>query len=208
MKGSKGLSALFFFLFLLVCPFFSAQGKDLSARDVFEILPVSIFENTQEGLTEADKTRLLHDGRTDFWELAGESDDVIVFSALPFRDSSVALRIFRHKEHNGLEAAIGTLGGPICTMELWHVDAAGRTVPVDIPEPEIDDFFKPGYKLDNEINLTVQVCLGQGGLRAEPVFWNNKGMANISVANDVSYHWNGSEFIKQVGPHKPSQGGE
>ena len=126
-------------MLMLLCPSAGlAQESALTAREAFGALPTSIFENTAEGLEDEDKQQLLEEGQSEFWELAGESRDVIVFRALPFRDSGVALRLFRDADDGSAVAAIGTLGTELCTVELWRVDASGRTVPVDVPqEPDI-----------------------------------------------------------------------
>ena len=110
----------------------------VTAREIFEQLPSSIFDNTAEGLPDEEKDRLLETGQCEFWEIVGETDDVIAFRALPFRDSAVALRLFRNEENGEILAAIGTLGVPICALELWKRDASGRIVPADTPEdPDI-----------------------------------------------------------------------
>ena len=184
-----------------------AEDNGMTARGIFTQLPASIFENTAEGLSDADKQQLLTEGHTEFWEIAGETEDVIVFAALPFRDSAVALRLFRNTADGSVEAAIGTLGGPICTMELWRVDASGRMVPIDTPpEPDIKDFLGQGRKLPPDVNPTVLICLGLGGLKAEPVFWNSSGMTQVPLANDVSFQWTGKCVEKQVSPHKEQTG--
>ena len=85
-----------------------AEDNGMTARGIFTQLPASIFENTAEGLSDADKQQLLTEGHTEFWEIAGETEDVIVFAALPFRDSAVALRLFRNTADGSVEAAIGT----------------------------------------------------------------------------------------------------
>lgn len=180
-----------------------AEDNGMTARGLFTLLPVSIFENTAEGLSESEKQQLLAEGHTEFWEIAGETEDVIVFAALPFRDSAVALRLFRNSADGSVEAAVGTLGSPICTMELWRVDSSARIMPIDTPpEPEISDFLGQGQTLPRNVNPTVLICLGLGGLKAQPVFWNSSGMAHVPLANDVSFQWNGKAFEKRVFPHK------
>ena len=159
-----------------------AQESALTAREAFSALPTSIFENTAEGLEDEDKQQLLEEGQSEFWELAGESRDVIVFRALPFRDSGVALRLFRDADDGSAVAAIGTLGTELCTVELWRVDASGRTVPVDVPqEPDIQEFFAKGQPVPDDVNPSVLICLGMGGLRAHPVFWNKTGMLYLPL---------------------------
>ena len=180
-----------------------AECNGMTARGVFSMLPISIFENTAEGLSDAEKQRLLAEGQSEFWEVAGESEDIIVFAALPLRDSAVALRLFRNTEDGSVRAAIGTLGGPICTLELWRVDVDGRAVPVDTPpEPAISEFLAAGQKLPPEVQPTVLMCLGPGGLKAQPVFWNRSGMTRVPLGQDVSYQWNGRGFVKEIHPHQ------
>lgn len=184
------------------------QTQRLTARNFFAILPTGIFEVTPEGLDERQKQELLVTGQTDFWELAGETDDVIVFTALPFRDSGVAVRLFRNVDDGSVLAAVGTLGGEMCTVELWRMDRSGRTIPVDTPqEPAVKEFFSAGTTLPRNINPSVSICLGRGGLVARPIFWNSSGMVHLPLAHDVSYQWDGHRFQKQVQAHKADSGG-
>ncbi|MDD4700800.1 MAG: hypothetical protein PHI96_01135 [Desulfovibrio sp.] len=183
-----------------------AAGQERSAREVFASLPESIFENTPEGLSSHEKQKLLGKGQSDFWEVAGETEDIMVFANLPFHDVAVALRLFRHSNDQSLDAAIGTLGGTVCTVELWRMDASGRLVPVDTPpEPAIEEFFAKDQKLPPDVQATVMICLGLGGLRAQPLFWTSTGMAHVPVAYDIGYQWNGKHFEKHVQPSSYGQ---
>ena len=108
-------------------PFGPAKTAPLpvvTAREIFEQLPSSIFDNTAEGLPDEEKERLLETGQCEFWEIVGETDDVIAFRALPFRDSAVALRLFRNEENGEILAAIGTLGVPICALEATKMNGS------------------------------------------------------------------------------------
>lgn len=178
------------------------QTERLTARHFFATLPTGIFETTAEGLDDDQKQELLVNGKTDFWELAGETDDVIVFTALPFRDSGVAVRLFRNEQDGSVLAAIGTLGGEMCTVELWRMDRNGRTIPVDTPqEPAVREFFARDAIPPKDINPSVSICLGRGGLVARPIFWNASGMVHVPLTYDVSYQWDGRHFQKQIQAH-------
>jgi len=178
-----------------------AAESEVTARSIFALLPESIFENTPEGLSPLEKQKLLSAGHSEFWEIAGETEDVLVFASMPFRDTAVALRLFRNAADGSVLAAFGTLGGAVCTLELWRVDASGRAVPVDTPqEPDISTFFAPGRKMPPDVQATVMICLGLGGLKAQPMFWTSTGMAHVPVDNDVSFQWNGKSFDKLVQP--------
>lgn len=179
-----------------------AAESEVTARSIFALLPESIFENTPEGLSPQGKQKLLSSGYSEFWEVAGETEDVLVFASLPFRDTAVALRLFRNAADGSVQAALGTLGGSVCTLELWRVDASGRAVLADTPqEPDISAFFTPGRKRPPDVQATVMICLGLGGLKAQPLFWTSTGMAHVPVDNDVSFQWNGKSFDRHVQPH-------
>ena len=188
----------------------SPQTPQLTARTVFAMLPGSLFESTVAGLDETEKQQLLLEGRSEFWELAGETEDVIVFTALPFRDGGVAVRLFRNEKDGSVLAAIGTLGGEMCTVELWRVDSSCRVVPVDTPqEPAVEEFFAEGQSLPADVYPSVNICLGNGGLMAVPIFWNATGMVHLPHAYDISYQWDGRRFRKLRTDHAaavPSDG--
>lgn len=179
----------------------------VTAREIFEQLPSSIFDNTAEGLPDEEKERLLDTGQCEFWEVVGETDDVIAFRSLPFRDSAVALRLFRNTENGEILAAIGTLGVPICALELWKRDTSGRIVPADTPEdPDISEFFDADVPQPRDVSASVLPCLGLGGLKAQVVFWGATGMMHLPVARDIGWHWTGRSFEKIVRPHALPEG--
>lgn len=195
---------IIFFAFVAMTQLFWAQGNPVMAEDygytargIFTMLPATIFENTPEGLTENDKQELLATGRCDFWELAAETPDVLVFASLPFRERAVALRIFRNNVDGSVEAAIGTLEEPICSVELWRLDTAGRLVPIPTPEePDAREFFRKGRMVPKNLNPSILICLGEGGLVARPLFWDRHGRLSPKLDNSISYQWNGSGFEK------------
>ena len=47
----------------------SVQARELTALDIFAQLPITLFENTPEGLSEDEKLRLIEQGASEFWEV-------------------------------------------------------------------------------------------------------------------------------------------
>lgn len=203
-KIARGMMATLMLLALLAAAETSrAEDEGATARGLFAMLPASIFETTAEGLSEADKQQLLTQGHSEFWEISGETPDVLVFSTLPFRDRAVGLRLFHNSGDGSTEAAVGTLGERICTVELWRQDASGRIVPIETPpEPDVREFLAKGQKLPAQVTPNVLICLGLGGLKAVPIFWSSKGLVEVPLANDVSYQWTGTGFEKRVSKHE------
>ena len=95
----------------------SVQARELTALDIFAQLPITLFENTPEGLSEDEKLRLIEQGASEFWEVERFDADRLVLVSRPFGETRVGLRVFRGGDR--LLAAIGTDGGAMCALELW-----------------------------------------------------------------------------------------
>lgn len=179
----------------------NAEDNGPTARGIFAMLPTSLFESTPSGLDETGRQALLRTGHSQSWEIAGETHDIMVFAELPFRERAVALRFFHNPKQGGGLVAIGTLGDPVCTVELWNLDSAGRIIPVETPvEPGIGEFFSKKRRPPLGQQNSVLICLGLGGLWAKPVFWNEYGISEPKVDNEISYQWNGEGLEKVISP--------
>ena len=56
----------------------SVQARELTALDIFAQLPITLFENTPEGLSEDEKLRLIEQGASEFWEVERFDADRLV----------------------------------------------------------------------------------------------------------------------------------
>lgn len=194
--------SLFMLFAAVICalPLSAAHAGELIARDIFRMLPTTIFDNTLEGMSEAEQRRLLEYGRTEFWELRNEGHDALDVASCPPGDSLVSLRVFRG-DKKGTLAVMGTVGTSLCTLELWRVDADGRTVPVDTPdEPGIREFLVADHTVPQGVEPSVLFCVADDGLEARPLFWNATGMVHMPVDFRVRYVWENGQFSKRVTP--------
>ena len=124
----------------------SVQARELTALDIFAQLPITLFENTPEGLSEDEKLRLIEQGASEFWEVERFDADRLVLVSRPFGETRVGLRVFRGGDR--LLAALGTDGGAMCALELWQEDATGGFVPANPPDdPQLSDFWPQGSGL-------------------------------------------------------------
>lgn len=172
-------------------------ASEPTARAVMWRLPTTIFENTPEGLSESEKYELLVQGATEHWVIRASTPDMLELEALPDGDSSVLLRLFRGDGYT--VAAIGTDTGPVCTTELWTLNAQGGAEPMDAPdEPDILDFFAPGTRIPPDVTASLPFCVRPTGLEVRPLFWTSIGLAHVMVDNAVFYVWTGTRFSKRV----------
>ena len=100
----------------------SVQARGLTALDIFAQLPITLFENTPEGLSEEEKLRLIEQGESEFWEVERFDADRLVLVSRPFGETRVGLRVFRGR---GIGCLLhwGRTGAPCVPLELWQEDA-------------------------------------------------------------------------------------
>lgn len=175
----------------------TARAWELTALEIFARLPITLFENTAEGLSEEEKLRLIEQGSSAFWDVERLDDDRLVLVSRPFGETRVMLRVFRGGDR--LLAALGTSGGAMCALELWEEDATGGFVPAAAPEETaLADFLARGRRLGQELSPAFMLCLQDDGLEVRPLFWGPKGLVNVPVDRTVRYVWKDGAFEKRV----------
>lgn len=183
---------------MLAAPEVAQADTNMSAMEIFSRLPVTIFEDTPEGLSEDERNQLVDRGECAYWLVSSEDQDHLALLSRPFGETKVTLRVFRGGEH-GFVAAIGTSSTPICALELWGLDGAGGLVPVNTPpDPPISDFFAPGYRLPRNLSPAKLFCLTDDGLESRPLFWGPDGLMHIVPTRQVNYIWKDGRFTKKI----------
>ncbi len=183
-------------------------GPQPTALRLFRLIPPTIFENTVEGLDENDKQVLADNGRVGPWVLTSLSDDELEFtSAVPHSNTKVRMRLY-HAVNGDILIACGVQSGESCAMELWRCDAAGRIIPMPIPdEPGISEFLAAGRVLPEEYEVSMLICLDVDSpqLKAFPLLWTPTGLGSLPLDYDVYYKWNGETFGRESIPHAPEE---
>ena len=112
-----------------------------------------------------------------------------------------AVRLESERLRHGGRGLASPQRGAACALELWRRKPDGRLVPTATPEePDIADFFTPGYKLPPGTSPSVMLCLGEEGLEARALLWTSTGLAQVKFDHKVLYRWNGSAFSKVILP--------
>ena len=179
-------------------------GPQPTALRLFRLIPPTIFENTVEGLDENEKQVLADNGRAGSWVLTSMTDDELEFtSAVPHSGTKVHMRLY-HAANGDILIACGVQSGESCAMELWRCDAAGRIIPMPIPdEPAISEFLAAGHVVPEEYEVSMLVCLDMDSpqLKAVPLLWTPTGLGALPLDYDVYYRWNGETFNRESQSH-------
>ncbi len=187
------------FFFLALCARDVSAYTPPSALEVFRLLPVTIFENTPEGLGDEEKQTLIENGRTSLWRLISIDADELRAESYPLEGSSVTVRLFHGPDKT--VAAQGAETRDACAVELWLHDAQKRLVPYPVPpDPALRDFFAAGKKPPAGFDHSIRICLAGDVLRAWPLFFNAEGAADLPLDNAVIYRWTGGDFEKAALP--------
>ena len=200
-------TAVILFLISAICTALCAVVNEVTAPRIAENVEkerISALEDVASGLAIGEEVQV-GDGTVNYYiPLSDGSATAGYIVELSSSGYGGAMTIIASYSTDGsVLAAVGTLGGEMCTVELWRMDRNGRTIPVDTPqEPGVREFFAKDAALPKDINPSVSICLGRGGLVARPIFWNASGMVHVPLTNDVSYQWDGRHFQKQVQPHQ------
>lgn len=199
-KKISVLTGVFFFILSawILSPATAMADTNMSAMEIFSRLPVTIFEDTPEGLSDDERNQLVDRGECAYWLVSSEGPDHLSLLSRPFGETKVTLRVFRSGEH-GFVAAIGTSSTPICALELWGLDSASGLVPVDTPaDPPVSDYFDPGYRLPRNLSPAKLFCLTDDGLESRPLFWGPDGLMHIVPTRLVNYVWKDGQFVKKI----------
>lgn len=178
-------------------------GPQPTALRLFRLIPPTIFENTVEGLDENEKQILADNGRAGSWVLTSMTDDELEFtSAVTHSGTKVHMRLY-HATNGDIFIACGVQSGESCAMELWRCDAAGRIIPMPMPdEPAFSEFLAEGHVVPEEYEVSMLICLDMDSpqLKAVPLLWTPTGLGSLPLDYDVYYHWNGESFNRESHP--------
>lgn len=173
-------------------------GAGTDGVGYFAQLPITLFENTPEGLSEDEKLRLIEQGASEFWEVERFDADRLVLVSRPFGETRVGLRVFRGGDR--LLAALGTDGGAMCALELWQEDATGGFVPRPIRRMtrSFPIFWPQGSGLRRMFPRRSCSALKMTDWMYGRSSGGLAGLVDVPVAKSVRYIWKSGAFEKTV----------
>lgn len=199
-----------FFLFICLCAAFfppplpgvparAADTSGMPAEDLMRLLPVSIFDNTPEPLSQDELDLLLTRGHTAAWVVVENKRDMLRMASTGGGPCEVQAQVLRAAPRSIV--ILGARTGDSCASELWEYKTGGGLVPYAAPPgPSAQQFFALTNPPPRTLIASYSFCLEAGMLEAVPRFWNADGPVDITPDNRVFYLWNGEHFVQRVAP--------
>lgn len=166
-------------------------------KSLFQLLPLSAFENTTEGLTAIEKETLIKVGKSESWEITDEADKTMSLSSSS--NDGVALRYFDNSQASGGTLGIIKTRGESSNLELWEHAGNSFTKNGNPIQVSANDFVGAEDRLPDSFTPQLQYSFGQGpeievGLRT----WMVSEFEERDVINNVLLKWNGNKFAKEI----------
>lgn len=185
----------------LVCvtPVHAADVSAMPIAGLMRLLPTSIFDNTDDPISQDALDLLLTRGYTENWIVVENTRDSLRLVAAGDSPGEIQALVLR-SDSRGL-IILSARADDSCATELWTYNARGGLVPyADPPDPATEEYFDPAKKLPRGLFSSCHMCLEADMLEAVPQFWNAAGPTKLSPDKRIFYLWTGEEFVKKVSP--------
>ena len=91
--------------------------ESIDMKSLFRLSPLSVFENTADGLTSAEKEALIKDGKSESWEITEETNTRMALNSSS--NDAVELHYFKNKNPSGGTLGITAVNGQTSNLQLW-----------------------------------------------------------------------------------------
>ena len=178
------------------------QGKDLSMESLFKLSPLSVFENTTEGLSSAEKESLIKDGKSESWEITEKTKTRLTMNSSS--NDAVELHYFKNKNSPGGTLGVTTLTGQTSTLRLWKY-SNNNLEKEDNPIISANDFVSEKDKLPDSFQPQLQYSfVDDEKIKVSLYTWMVNEFEKRKVVNKVFLNRAGDKFTKEILPDEPT----
>lgn len=168
-----------------------------SLTDLFTVAPISLFDNTTEGISLEEMNDLVNKGESATWQISYKSEQKITITCkYPF--SEISLFLLHHND-GGAVLISYTVNEQVSTVETWKKNDHNILEKIDlVPITFANDFFFEQNQFDEiskyDGNVYYFVAIESMTIKAGLNIWNEKVFENTEVDYDISFTWNGTTF--------------
>lgn len=184
--------------FILITLMYLVSYGQNSLSDFLAIAPISLFDNTTEGISHEEIEHLVSKGESTSWKISFQGDKKMIISCkYPF--SEVTLFLLNNSD-SSLTLVSYTENERISTLETWKKNNSNVLEKIDLlPSVYARDFFleENQFKGISKYNERVYYYLDVETLTIRAGFniWMLEHFdENKSTDYDISLKWNGTAF--------------
>jgi hypothetical protein len=175
------------------------SGYGVDMRSLLSLCPISIFENTVSGMTDAGKKNLVKNGQSDFWKITEETNTTIILEGE--ENDPVKLYFLEYEDSSDGLLAVEMTSGKVFSIQLWKYSNSEKRLEKSenlkqysanifvSPKDKLPDSYEPTLHYQFTDDQTIEVSL---------YTWMDELFENREVINKVVLKWNGKDFEERI----------
>ena len=174
-----------------------SNGESIDMESLFRLSPLSVFENTTDGLTSAEKEVLIKDGKSKSWEVTEKTNTRMALNSSS--NDAVELHYFESKNSSGGTLGITTLNGQTSNLQLWKYSNSNLEKENNPIKISANDFVSEKDKLPDSFQPQLQYSfMDDEKIEVSLYTWTVNEFEKRKVVNKVFLKWDGEKFTKEI----------
>ena len=124
-----------------------ANGEPINIKSLLDWSPISIFDRTTQGISDAEKKALVQKGKAASWEITDETETKLAIKGEG--NDEVKLYFLKNKHNADGLLAVETTNGNTSAIDLWKYVSQNNGLEKGSPlkKYSANDFVSPADKL-------------------------------------------------------------
>ncbi len=183
------------------------SGDHIDMKSLFELSPLSIFDETTEGLTSSEKTDLLEKGESATWKITDESGTKLAIQC-KHPSSEVTLSFFKNSNNlNGVLFA-SIMNEQNSKVHSWRYVHDNQTLQKAnvLKKYSANEFVSEEDRLPTSYAPVLNYqFLDDQTIEVSLQTWMDKEFENREIINRILLQWDGEDFEEKIVKIQPAQ---
>lgn len=176
------------------------EGPSIESIDMkllFGLSPLSVFENTTDGLTSVEKEALIKNGKSESWEVTETTNTRMALNSSS--NDMLELHYFKNKNSSGGTLGITAINGQTSNLHLWKYSNSNLEKENNPIKISANDFVSEKDKLPDAFQPQLQYSfVDDEKIEVSLYTWMVNEFEKRKVVNKVFLKWDGDKFNKEV----------
>lgn len=176
------------------------SGDHIDMKSLFELSPLSIFDETTEGLTSSEKTDLLEKGESASWKITDESKTKLAIQC-KYPSSEVTLFFFKNNDNLDGVLFASTMNERNSKVHSWRYIDDSKTLQKAnvLKKYSANEFVSEEDRLPNSYTPVLNYqFLDDQTIEVSLQTWMDKEFEKREIINRILLQWNGEDFEEKI----------